>query len=38
MDVYGHLFKDDLARAQRRKLIVAADDDLLAYPLLESAT
>ncbi len=35
MDTYGHLFKDDLARAQRRKLIVAADDDLVGYPLLD---
>lgn len=36
MDVYGHLFKDEAARAQRRRLIVAADDDLLGYPLLEN--
>lgn len=35
MDVYGHLFTDETARAQRRKLIVAADDDLLGYPLLD---
>lgn len=32
MDVYGHLFQDDDARARRRALIVDADEALLAVP------
>lgn len=35
MDVYGHLFQDESARAARRRIIVAADGDLLGFPLLD---
>lgn len=35
MDTYGHLFRDDAARAERRQMVAAADELFLTGPTID---